>query len=70
MSYPGKWDSLRGKRSRIYMVNGLIEDAGGRIRLKDLKTKLTARGYPHLIEKLHTMGFTIIDGYVQGHVQG
>ena len=70
MSYPGKWDSLRGKRSRTYMVHRLIKDEGGRIKLADLRKKLTARGYPHLHEKVEAMGFTIVDGYVQGHVQG
>lgn len=72
MSYPGKWDSLRGKRSRTSMVNKLIKDAGGRIKIEDLEKYLRARGYHLLIGKLETMGFSIIDGYVQGqgHVHG
>lgn len=69
-SYPGKYDSLLGKRSRIYMLNKLISDAGGRIKYEVLKKQLKARGYPHLHERLEAMGFTVANGWVQGHVRG
>jgi len=70
MTWPEKYDSTRGKRSRIYMLNKLISDAGGRIKYEVLKKQLKARGYPHLHERLQAMGFTVVDGYVQGHVSG
>lgn len=69
-SYPGKYDSLRGKQSRIRMLNQLIKDHGGQIEYEVLEKYLRARGYHLLIERLETMGFTTIDGYVQGHVHG
>jgi hypothetical protein len=68
MTWPGKYDSTRGKRSRIHMLNKLISDHGGRIKYDVLKKHLEAQGYHFLIERLQAMGFTVVDGYVQGHV--
>lgn len=48
------------------MVNKLIADHGGRIEYEALKKLLNAQGYHFLIEKLETMGFTVVDGCVQG----
>jgi hypothetical protein len=52
------------------MLNKIISHHGGRIKYDALKKNLKDRGYPHLHEKVEAMGFTIVDGYVQGHVQG
>ena len=64
MTWPGKYDSTRGKRSRIHMLNKLISDRGGRIKYDVLKKHLSDQGFHFLIERLETMGFTVVDGYV------
>lgn len=48
------------------MLRKIIADNGGRIKYDILKNRLKAQGYPHLIERLETMGFAIdAEGYVR-----
>jgi len=66
MSWPGKYDVHRGKSTRIKLMKEILANSGGRIKYDVLKKHLKVRGYPHLIEKLEAMGFTVDDaGYVQ-----
>ena len=47
------------------MLSEIIADNGGRMKHDVLKGRLKALGYPHLIERLEAMGFTVDDeGYV------
>jgi len=65
-SWPGRYDSLRGKQTRVRMINKLISDRGGKMKYEALEKYLKAQGYFFLIEKLETMGFTVDDeGVVQ-----
>ena len=64
--WPGRYDSTRGKQSRIRMLNKIISNHGGRIKYDVLKKNLKDRGYPHLIDRLEAMGFFVdVDGYVR-----
>lgn len=64
-SWPGKYDTLRGKQTRKRMINKLIFDHGGKMKVETLEKYLKAQGYFFLIEKLEAMGlFVDVDGYV------
>ena len=66
MSWPGRYNSTRGKQTRIRMLRKILVDSGGRIKFDILKNRLTVQGYPHLIEKLEAMGFFVDnEGYVR-----
>ena len=59
MAWPARYNSTRGKQTRIRMLKEILADKGGKIKYGDLKRILTIRGYPHLIERLEAMGFTV-----------
>ena len=50
------------------MLKEILADKGGKIKYSELKRILVVRGYPHLIERLEAMGFTVDnEGYVHAH---
>ena len=65
MSWPGKYDSLRGKNTRVRMINRFLNDHGGKMKVQALKKYLKSQGDHFLIEKLEAMNFHVdVDGYV------